>query len=124
MQSSFDTSPHDLPQLEVVFYNSHPRAFSNLYASHSIFQLDEFRLSLTVSSRASRSENERLMRGLEVESPSWLLADVERAYPALQSDVPPDAGALFFESAIALAVPLLLALVADFWLSAGGGSLP
>ena len=47
------------------------------------------------------------------------LSEVEKQERGAGEDQPPEPAKLFFETALALAIPLALALAADLWLAAG-----
>ena len=56
---------------------------------------------------------------ISVTSQQCFLSEVEKQERGARESQPPEPPELFFEAALALAVPLILALTADLWLAAG-----
>jgi hypothetical protein len=59
------------------------------------------------------------MQGYSVTSQQCFLSEFERQERCARESQPPEPVELFFEAALALALPLILALAADLWLAAG-----
>ena len=61
------------------------------------------------------------MHGYSLTTQQCFLSEFERQerFAASGGQQPPEPAELFFETALALAVPLILALTADLWLAAG-----
>ena len=60
------------------------------------------------------------MHGYSVTTQQCFLSEFERQERiAARGDQPPEPAELFFETALALALPLILALAADLWLATG-----
>jgi hypothetical protein len=56
---------------------------------------------------------------ISVISQQCFLSEFERQDLCARESQPPEPAQLFFEAALALAIPLVLALTADLWLAAG-----
>jgi hypothetical protein len=58
------------------------------------------------------------VRSDSIDKQAWCLAEFERSEEFCSSGHPPKVSQLFAETALALAVPLLFALLASLWLGA------
>ena len=59
------------------------------------------------------------MHAFSVTTERCSLSDFERQERIAARSQPPEPAELFFEAALALAIPLILALAAELWLGAG-----
>ena len=59
------------------------------------------------------------MHGYSVTTSLCFLSECEKQERIAARSQPPEPAELFFEAALALAIPLTLALIADVWLAAG-----
>jgi hypothetical protein len=59
------------------------------------------------------------MRGYSATTQQCFLSEFEKQEHGARESLPPEPAELFLEAAIALAIPLILALAADLWLAAG-----
>ena len=59
------------------------------------------------------------MHGYSVPTQQCFLSEFEKQERGAHKSQPPEPAELFFEAALALVIPLILALTADLWLAAG-----
>jgi hypothetical protein len=63
------------------------------------------------------------MQIYSVTSQQCFLSEFEKQQHGARESQTPEPAELFFETALALAVPLILALTADLWLAAGNAGM-
>jgi hypothetical protein len=72
----------------------------------------------------SRHTQAAAMQIYSVTTQPCFLSEFERQERiAARGDQPPEPAQLFFEAALALALPLILALTADLWLAGGNAGM-